>query len=117
MNENGKTRRVDVIAYHDDAWMVAVNIRGVVSAPYPMTPKDGLMLGQYLQGELRIGILPSRARQVNRALQNLVAPDLLPEVGKQLVNMANMAEYWQAMAEFVDAANTPMPVETNQYLM
>ena len=111
---NRKTRQVDVIAYQDETiWRVALNLRGVVSAPYVLMPIDGQELGRYLQGGGRFVMLPSRARQVNRALQALVADDLLPEVGRQLENMSNLARYNQVMVD----RDQPQANRAGQYLM
>jgi len=111
---NRKTRQVDVIAYQDETiWRVALNLRGVVSAPYVLMPVDGQELGRYLQGGGRFVVLPSRARQVNRALQALVADDLLPEVGRQLENMSNLARYNQVMVD----RDQPQANRAGQYLM
>lgn len=111
-----KTRHVDIIVYHDDkteSWQVAVNLPGVDTPPFSVSPKDGRVIGQCLQGILWQGFLLGQARSVDKILRCLVAEDLLPEVGRQLVNMANMAEQWQEMA---NRDNLPV-VNRNQPLM
>lgn len=107
-----KTRKVNVIAYEDDAWRVALNLPEVPLSVWTMTPEEGKKLAAVLRKDVTATSQGAKVRDMAGYAWRNIAEDLIPEVGRQLENMSKMAEHNQAMIDAVtwQAINYPVTV-------
>lgn len=99
-----KSRKINVITFQDDSgrWLVAVHITG--SKPIVLEPGAGILAGLWLSQGGNQRYLPSQAIDCIQKLSMLVDYDLLGEVGKQLHDMAVLADRSQEVINSASAA-------------
>ena len=94
-----KTRKVNVIAFESDRWLVALNLPEVPLNVQVMTPQEGKRLAAVLRRDVTAVSQGHKLRELAAYAWRNIAADLLPEVARQLENMSSMAESTQMMAD------------------
>jgi hypothetical protein len=106
-----KTRKVNVIAYYDKQWRVAVNLPDVPLDIMTVSVLEAEKVAQFLLGEISYKQVGGGGKIYNVAsyIRRNVADDLIEAVAKEVKNIAAMAEYYQGMADLADKnpAGTP----------
>lgn len=99
-----KSRKINVIMFQadDGRWQVAVHVTG--DKPIVLEPSAGIAAGLWLSQGGNLRYLPSQAVDCIQKLTLLVDNDLLVEIGKQLHNMAVLADQSQEAVNSAGAA-------------